>query len=167
MVTTAAPADLLRKLDNKIKALEVIGKHSDYTSEVLADLREGKPVIVVREGFKWEGEIIPRLSEFNPGPEFVPRVAQLMESFGRYFVPKPHIEALEKIKVYRRIAAELAPLVGAASALKAQAAQARDAEGRARTAVDMYKFEAEQAEAKIPAAERALADYMSTLDIDI
>jgi hypothetical protein len=162
------PSELHAKLYQRIKSLEVLQKRVDIRALVLADLRERKPVIVVR-GFKWEGQIIQAGDEFLPDPEFIPLVAQQLESleYRRAFTTKEMIEGRRKHDELEKIADQLAPLVAAVSKYRSQASQARATEAAARQAMEASRREAAEAEKNLTSADGALKNYMGTLTIEI
>jgi hypothetical protein len=162
------PADLYAKINRRIKSLEVLEKRVDMRALVMAELRERRPVIVNR-GFKWEGQIIQGGTEFLPAPEFLPIVAQRLETleFRRAFTTKAMMDGKRKLDELRKVAAELAPLVSDVSKYRGQASQARQAEEQARQAVIMYGKEAEQAEKDFSRADKSLTAYMAKLDLEI
>lgn len=163
-----APAELYRKIQNRMKSYEMLTKRADYRQLVLADLREGIPAYVIK-GFKWEGEMIQPFTLWHPGMEFLGRVAQVMEAaeYGRILITQAAAQAGTKLKELKLVAEQLAPLLGKANAYQSEASQARNAQEQARLAEIMYKAAAEQAETNFKSADKELKNYVSKLTLEI
>lgn len=162
------PAELLSKINTRIRSLEAINRRGDDRDNVFAALREGRPVIPVKS-FKMNGTYPPVGAEWHPGYEYISVLAQIMDQPGykRLVVTKEHYEASKELVRLRDVQQELTPLVAKSSGYRDMAYRERAAQEAARLAEIAAKARAEQAEENLKTADAELKKYVSGITFDI
>lgn len=133
---------------------------------VIADLREGKPVIVTRP-FKALD------CDWQPGDEFtcdmmnVPRLALVMESLGRILITKQEQTDREEWQRLKPIRETLAPMIQSAANFAKQAEQARGEKEAAEQAAKAAAADMQGAQANQKKAEKQAAEYIASVNLEI
>jgi hypothetical protein len=133
---------------------------------VLADLREGKAVIVAR-GFKAFDK------DWQPGEEFtcdmmnIGRLSFIMESNGRILITKQEYTDRQEWQSLKPVRETLAPMVAKATDHQKEISQARGQAEAAEQAARIARSELEAATSNLARVERETAAYIAGLNLDI
>ena len=164
MATVTETFQSIRERMDRIQAA-YMGKQ-DFL--VLAELREGKPVIVARD-LKAFGKSWQRGEEFTCELSDLPAVAQLMENSpsGRPFMTKQAAADFDNFQRLKVIRERLEPMAKAAQDFQAKETRARgDMEAAEQRAV-FARGEMEAAASNHARVEREAAEYIAGVNLDI